>query len=48
MQLDRKTLAFLQMPSSKGDLYAPPSGSKGPGVHCIDFIRFIETDNFLL
>jgi hypothetical protein len=29
MQLDRKPLAFLQVPDSKGDLYAPPSGSKG-------------------
>jgi hypothetical protein len=36
MQLDRKTLAFLQMPSSKGDLYAPPSGSKGL-VHTLIF-----------
>jgi hypothetical protein len=28
MQLDRKTLAFLQLPATKGDLYAP-SGVKG-------------------
>lgn len=35
MQLDRKTLAFLQMPSSKGDLYAPASGSKGLVHHIV-------------
>lgn len=35
MQLDRKTLAFLQMPSTKGDLYAPTSGSKGLVHHIV-------------
>lgn len=35
MQLDRKTLAFLQLPSSKGDLYAPTSGSKGLVHHIV-------------
>ena len=29
MALDRKTLAFVQLPATKGDLYAPPSGYKG-------------------
>lgn len=29
MQLDRKVLAFGQLPSSKGDLYVPASGRKG-------------------
>ena len=29
MQLNRKALAFGQLPSSKGDLYAPASGNKG-------------------
>jgi hypothetical protein len=36
MQLDRKPLAFLQLPATKGDLYAPPSGSKGL-VHTLIF-----------
>jgi len=29
VQLNRKALAFGQLPATKGDLYAPPSGSKG-------------------
>ena len=29
MQLDRKTLAFGQLPNSKGDLYEPATGRKG-------------------
>lgn len=29
MQLDRKVLAFGQLPATKGDLYAPSSGRKG-------------------
>jgi len=29
VQLNRKALAFGQLPSSKGDLYAPASGNKG-------------------
>lgn len=35
MQLDRKTLAFLQLPATKGDLYAPTSGSKGLVHHIV-------------
>lgn len=29
MQLNRKTLAFVQLPDSKGDLYTPSSGTRG-------------------
>jgi hypothetical protein len=29
MQLDRKSLAFGQLPSTKGDLYSPATGNKG-------------------
>jgi hypothetical protein len=42
MQLDRKTLAFGQLPSSKGDLYAP-SGVKGL-VHTIVLHNTNTTD----